>query len=106
MAENIPLALGQLICDLNTTYPKPMDIYVDNPYPPPVPPATDRTIVAAPSQIEVEVDDEYTGEWSFKKEPQTIARALRIKVRYPLVVGGTTYWQEDYLLIGYVGGGI
>ncbi len=106
MAEDIPGALGKLICDLNP-YPKPMDIYVDNPKPPPAP-GGNRDTPADLCQMEVEVDDEYTGEWSFKGEAQHIAKAVRIKYRYPVLDPSTNKpirWLEDYLLIGYEGSG-
>jgi hypothetical protein len=70
-------------------------------------------------QIQLQVDANYPGEWTFKGQPQKINKAVRILYRYPvlgppapLASGSTTpppptvlYWVEDYLLIGFEGSG-
>jgi len=62
------------------------------------------------SQIELEVDANYPGDWTFKGGPQKITKAARIKYRFPVMSDSTAtatvlYWIEDYLLIGYEGSG-
>ena len=118
MAEDIAKDLGDLICELNPYTDVPdqtgktggtgdMDIYVDNPNKPPAP-GKDRDTPADPCQMEVEVDDEYAGEWTFKGEAQHIAKAVRIKYRYPILDPTTkkpVRWIDDYLLVGYEGSG-
>jgi hypothetical protein len=57
------------------------------------------------SQIRTEVDDRYSGDWTFKGEPQRIARAVRVRYRYQWTSpSGQVYWREDYILIGFEGG--
>jgi hypothetical protein len=91
--------LGDLINDLNPYYDATvpaweMDIQ------------TGTVTLPPPSRMEVEVDDQYPGEWSFAGQPQKINRALRIKYRYPVTApSGIVYWLEDYLLIGFEGSG-
>lgn len=69
------------------------------------------------SQIVMEVDGDYPGEWSFKGIPQKLNRVIRLqyrcKVRRP---GGSKreqnpdcpadYWMTAYLLIGFEDGGM
>ena len=104
--------LGNLINDLNPYFDATigpglavappiaweMDLYLGAP--PAVPPA------GLANQIEVQVDSEYAGQWNFAGQPQNIARAVRIRYRYPArSPSGQVYWREDYLLIGYEGSG-
>jgi hypothetical protein len=57
-----------------------------------------------PTNVMLEVDDHYYGEWNFNGQPQKISRALRIRYRYPVSTpSGQVYWLEDYLLIGFEG---
>jgi hypothetical protein len=57
-----------------------------------------------PTNVMLEVDDHYSGEWNFNGQPQKISRALRIRYRYPVSTpSGQIYWLEDYLLIGFEG---
>lgn len=59
---------------------------------------------STPTNVTLEVDDHYYGEWNFDGKPQKISRALRIKYRYPSSTpSGQVYWVEDYLLIGFQG---
>jgi hypothetical protein len=81
-------------------YTHEMDIFVGNPDPQP------NTVNFR--QTEVEVDDNYPGTWAFKGESQRVNRSIRIKYRYPKrSQDGKTVlcWLDDYLLIGYEGGG-
>lgn len=69
------------------------------------------------SQIVMEVDGDYPGEWSFKGIPQKLNRVIRLqyrcKIRRP---GGSKreqdpadpveYWMSAYLLIGFEDGGM
>lgn len=114
MAENIPQDLGKLICKLNPYIniagkTGDIDIYVDNPSPPPTGAAAVDPRVPAIDlcQTEIEADDAYAAEWSFKGTGQRIARAVRIKYRYPKLdaAGAVACWLEDYLLVGYEGSG-
>ena len=91
--------LGELICRLNP-YTHEMDIYVGNPDP--------KHIQNDYRQIELEVESNYPGEWSFKGQGQRINTAGRIRYRYPVKdkeTGNLKYWQDDYLLIGFEGAG-
>jgi hypothetical protein len=102
--------LGKLLCDLNpyTGRTNPvsgrktgeMDIYVDAP-------ANGAT---APdlSQVEIEVDTQYPGNWEFKGASHRINTSARIRYRYPVMdaaTGKVVYWIDDYLLVGYEGAG-
>ena len=122
--------LGKLICILN-----PYSTEMDNP--PGAPPVVAQAVQqgatgqaapstvpqegqqgpqgqAAPSnlkQFQVEVDDyiaNYTsGTWTFRGQPQTVKRALRITYRYPLKDihnKDTGFYATEHLLIGYAGG--
>lgn len=100
--------LGKLICMLNPytqdrTKTTEMDIYVENPDPTKIP--TDY------KQVDLEVDTEYPGDWTFKEQPQRINTAARIKYRYGVLDPNDSthktvlYWIDDYLLIGYEGSG-
>jgi|SRR5271167_490050 len=98
-------ALGNLINDLNPYFDTAigsnweMDIYMGNPSPT-SPPSGNA------NQIEVEVDSKYPGQWNFGGQPQNINRALRIRYRYQKEsASGTSYYLEDYLLIGFQGTG-
>ena len=106
--------LGNLINDLNPYYDDSIGLGLA--VAPPAAPAWEMDLymgapVAVPpggvaNQIEVQVDNEYTGQWNFGGQPQNIARALRIRYRYPArSPSGQVYWREDYLLIGYEGSG-
>ena len=79
-----------------------MDLYIGHP--------TDGTSAPDPSQIEMELDGDYPGEWSFKGQPQKINRVLRIKYRCKAKHKGARssdppYWMTAYLLIGFEDGG-
>jgi hypothetical protein len=64
-------------------------------------------------QIQLQVDANYPGEWTFKGEPQKINKAVRILYRYPVLgppsgsppTPTVLYYVEDYLLIGFEGSG-
>jgi hypothetical protein len=68
------------------------------------------------SQIELEVDGDYPGEWNFKGQPQKLNRVLRIKYRCKVrrkdssgnqaTTGPANYWMTAYLLIGFEDGGM
>jgi hypothetical protein len=65
------------------------------------------------SQIELELDADYPGEWNFKGAPQKLNKVLRIKYRCKVRRGGqhqnpgdpVDYWMTAYLLIGFEDGG-
>ncbi len=78
--------LGELICNMN-------------PY------ASCSMLLDIPNALEMEVDDQYAGQWSFKGESYRVKRALRIEYCYKKTVGGVDYMITDYLLIGYEGAG-
>jgi len=48
-----------------------MDLYISHP--------TSGASHGDPSQIEMELDGDYPGEWNFKGQPQKLNRVLRIK---------------------------
>jgi hypothetical protein len=64
-------------------------------------------------QIQLQVDANYPGEWTFKGQPQKINKAVRILYRYPVLgppagqppTQPVLYYVEDYLLIGFEGSG-
>jgi hypothetical protein len=114
--------LGNIINDLNPYYDNSivsaglpdwqMDIDTATPAPGPNYTTTStnpNTVDGAgnpvtPPNVMLEVDDHYSGEWNFNGQPQKIARALRIRYRYPVSApSGVVYWLEDYLLIGFQG---
>jgi hypothetical protein len=84
------------------------DIYTSNPTPTPGG-ASGATI----PQIQLQVDANYPGEWTFKGQPQKINKAVRILYRFPVLgppsgsppTPTVLYWVEDYLLIGFEGSG-
>jgi len=79
-----------------------MDFYAGNDLPV-IPPAGD------PRQFIIEVDNkyagDYAGEWTFKGQPQRIAKAVRFRYRFPVLdaSGAVLYYVDDYLLLGYEG---
>ena len=66
------------------------------------------------SQVELELDADYPGEWNFKGTPQKLNKVLRIKYRCKVRKGGhnqdpntpVEYWMTAYLLIGFEDGGV
>jgi hypothetical protein len=79
-----------------------MDFYAGKDTPV-IPPAGDIR------QFIIEVDNkyagDYAGEWSFKGQPQRIAKAVRFRYRFPVLDqnGAVLYYVDDYLLVGYEG---
>jgi hypothetical protein len=54
----------------------------------------------------VEVERNYKPVWNFKGQDQTVQTAVRIPYRFPVYMGKELlYWQTEYLLLGFVGGG-
>ena len=60
----------------------------------------------------IEVERNYKPVWNFKGQDQTVQSAVRIPYRFPVYghdEGGKgkqlLYWQTEYLLLGFVGGG-
>jgi len=80
-----------------------MDLFIGYP--------TEGTDAPDPSQIEMELDGDYPGEWTFKGQPQKINRVMRIKYRCKAKYKGARasgddyYWMTAYLLIGFEDGG-
>jgi hypothetical protein len=104
------MALGTLICRLNpyTEMPKyglsgprtgEMDPFLR---PPSSPPDSSGCRL---DEIQVDVERNYTEEWTFGGQAQRINTAVRIPYRYPVLddKGKPVYWVTEYLLIGYVG---
>ena len=63
---------------------------------------------ASRSQIRLETDTKYQGEWIFKGQPHRIGKSVRIRYRFPVKDGpgdeaNILYWTEDYLLLGFEG---
>ena|SRR5215472_4767266 len=65
---------------------------------------------SACEQFHIEIDDysaNYSsGTWTFRGQPATIKKALRITYRYPLVDSdnkATGFYATEHLLIGYAG---
>ena len=84
-----------------------MDLYIGHP--------TSGASDGDPSQIELELDGDYPGEWSFKGQPQKLNRVLRIKYRCKVRKKDANgnqnpsdtnfYWMTAYLLVGFEDGG-
>jgi hypothetical protein len=107
-------AMGELICRLNpyTRLPQnedsglstgDMEVGMLSPagtgYAPGDP---DATIAC----MGIEVERNYKPTWSFKGQDQSVTTAVRIPYRFAVKKNGKLiYWQTEYLLIGYVGGG-
>jgi len=56
----------------------------------------------------IEVERQYKPVWTFKGQEQTVQAAIRIPYRFPVYSDGgkqLLYWQTEYLLLGFVGGG-
>lgn len=111
MTPAMAQALGNLIEALNpyssiarqAQYPTgEMDLYAGNSTPT-IPPS------GTPLQIELEVDDKYSGdhaaEWNFKGQSWRIAKAVRIRYRIPVLDQNNNpiHYLDDYLLIGFEG---
>jgi len=85
-----------------------MDLYI-------WPPNPDDPDGAEDSQIELELDADYPGEWNFKGVPQKLNKVLRLKYRCKVrnkdasgnqpPNGPVEYWMTAYLLIGFEDGG-
>jgi len=80
-----------------------MDIYTLNPSP-----AQGGAPNGTPSQIQLEVDAAYAGEWTFKGQSHRLGKAARVLYRFPVLdsTGAELYWVEDYILIGFEDGGV
>jgi hypothetical protein len=105
-------ALGELICRLNPYTELPVnqntglstgDMIIgmlppaDQGYQPP-----NSTIAC----MGIEVERNYKPVWTFKGQDQTVQTAVRIPYRFPVLKNGeVAYWQTEYLLLGFVGGG-
>ena len=59
------------------------------------------------AQIQVEVERNYPGKWTFKGQEYNINTAIRIPYRFPVYDKDKklSYWVTDYLLVGYEGAG-
>lgn len=56
----------------------------------------------------IEVERQYKPVWTFKGQDQTVQAAVRIPYRFPVYSDNgkeLLYWQTEYLLLGFVGGG-
>lgn len=57
-----------------------------------------------PRGIWMEIDTKYADDWTFKGQPHSISKALRIAYRWPKKEGNKVlYYVTDYLLIGFEG---
>ena len=111
MYDDMAKELGKLISDINPytdnslpergTLTGAMDIYTgapDGSVKPGDPPSR--------SQVRLETDTKYQGEWIFKGQPHRIGKSVRIRYRFPVLDapgGKVIYWAEDYLLLGFEG---
>lgn len=107
--------LGDIINDLNpyydanintatTTWQMDIDLATNAPGAGYLTTSANPNTASTPTNVMLEVDDHYYGEWNFNGQPQKISRALRIRYRYPVSApSGQVYWLEDYLLIGFEG---
>ncbi len=107
-------ALGELICRLNpytrlppdqTTGLSTGDMQVGM-----FPPAGSGYGAGDPNTtiacMGIEVERNYRPTWSFKGQDQSVTAAARIPYRFKVFKNGKlAYWQTEYLLIGFVGGG-
>jgi hypothetical protein len=59
------------------------------------------------AEIAIEVARNYGEQWNFKGQMRTVKSAIQIPYRFPVQAkdGTTLYWQTEFLLIGYAGGG-
>jgi hypothetical protein len=106
-------ALGTLICMLNpytdgstgTMVPHTFvaaaaaPAATPTPTPTPAPPTPDMT------NIWMEVDTRYADDWTFKGQPHSINKAVRVAYRWAKKDqgGNILYWVTDYLLVGFEG---
>jgi len=107
-------ALGELICRLNpyTRLPEDQtsglssgDMQVGM-----LPAAASGYVANDPDAtiacMGIEVERNYRPTWNFKGQDQSVTAAARIPYRFEVKKNGKRiYWQTEYLLIGFVGGG-
>jgi hypothetical protein len=106
------VALGELICGINPYARLPTDptsgLSTGNMEVGMLPPAQ-QGYTAANSTIAcmgIEVERGYKPTWTFKGQEQSVTAAARIPYRFPVYKNDQlVYWQTEYLLIGFVGGG-
>jgi len=58
-----------------------------------------------PGRVWMEIDTKYADDWTFKGQPHSIHKAVRIAYRWAKKdnAGNILYWVTDFLLIGYEG---
>ncbi len=80
-----------------------MDFYAGKEIPQRIPP--DGNIREFIIEVDNKYAGDYAGEWTFKGQPQRIAKAVRFRYRFPVLdaSGAVLYYVDDYLLIGYEG---
>lgn len=106
------VALGELICRINpyTDLPKDqtsglstgkMEVAM-------LPPAQQGYTPgnATIACMGIEVERGYKPTWTFKGQEQSVTAAAKVPYRFPVYKNGElAYWQTEFLLIGFVGGG-
>jgi hypothetical protein len=111
--------LGTLICMLNpytdgskgTMVPHTFVTAAQNPAPTPSPTPTPTPTPAPPTpnmtNIWMELDTRYADDWTFKGQPHSVNKAVRIAYRWAKTdtAGNVLYWVTDYLLVGFEGSG-
>jgi hypothetical protein len=60
---------------------------------------------SGPGRIWMEIDTKYADDWTFKGQPHSISKAVRIAYRWAKKDdnGNILYWVTDFLLIGFEG---
>jgi hypothetical protein len=105
-------ALGELICRLNpytesenkTTGLKTeemelgSDMNADQRTP-----ADKKKIDEMIKKIAVEVESNYSEQWTFKGQPVKVKAAMRIPYQFEVKKNGSSYWQKETLIIGFAG---
>jgi hypothetical protein len=108
------VALGELICRINPYTRLPADqtsgLSTGNMEVEMLPAAQQGYVAANPNStiacMGIEVERGYKPTWTFKGQEQSVTAAARIPYRFPVYKNGElVYWQTEFLLIGFVGGG-
>ena len=66
--------------------------------------ADETAIDAMIRKIAVEVESNYSEQWTFKGQPVRVKTAIRIPYQFEVKKNGTSsYWQKETLIIGFAG---
>jgi hypothetical protein len=56
------------------------------------------------TRVWMEIDTRYADDWTFKGQPHSINKAVRIAYRWAIKdKNNVLYWVTDYLLVGFEG---